>query len=281
MLKERPSKRQLIGLIGEFEQYLVKEDRLSYGTIRSYLASVNQFAAFLLKDSNEKDAAFHLREAGVDLVSGFMRDLGDQSRTNQTVAARLAGLVAFYDWLNVRDERATENPARMCVRPVRHRKQVKRIPFRRMLNVMRATRDDSKSEWQARLIICAMVFTQKSLAEVRNCTFGDVLRKGKGMESSYLVVQGEAIPIPESFVQLIDKYAATQISLNTTSKSHIFANPYGDAKGERVMRRAIADIMRRAEMPRWASSRHFAHSGVTLRDYTDFLIRTMFLDAKK
>lgn len=275
MNRKKTGGEALVSLVGNFEQHLSGRPGISVKTILMYVQSVQQFVTYLLEESEANDGNFLLEEASVTDVQNFLTYLRRKGRSNSTISARLSGLNVFYDWLCSGTDKI--NPARLCRHPVRPRYQVRYIPLKKIEQLLKATSGETQADWQARIAICCMLQTGASLTDILSCTWSSVIRRDAQMESSFLVVGTYHESIPDSLVELLDLYRQTLDPVDQKSTGYIFDNQRGKPLCERAVRRWIIAVMKQAKLPRWISPKHLSNRSKPRSDFTEFLIRKLFV----
>lgn len=223
--------------VKEFLEFLKKEKRFSFHTVRGYEVDLSQFQDFL----SERKGKRKISEVKVGDVRDFVGALLRYGYSEKSTQRKLSSLKSFFRYLK-REGKITQNPAITIRAPTPERRLPKFLTVRQMEKALDITGDDQFA-LRDKAILEILYASGLRVSELVKLKLRDI-----DFQSNLLRVEGKGgkeriVPFGRYAREALIKY----LSKRKEKREEVFLNRRGEPLTCRSIQRIVNEYLRRVE----------------------------------
>ncbi len=255
--------------IKKFLDYLQYERNLSDHTIFNYQIDLKEFNDFL----NNKN----IKDVDLDYLRKYLKTLSDKKYSNATISRKISTLKSYFKYLE-NENIIDNNPMVLISNPKIQKKLPNYLNYNDLEKLLNTPDLKTKEGQKAALILEMLYSTGIRVSELVNIKMKDInleerkiLVLGKGKKERYVYYGTEC-------QKLIDLYINGARKVLPPS-DYLLPNTKGDKTNERMVRKIITDVTRKAQIDvyvtphvlRHTYATHMLNEGADLKSVGDLL----------
>ena len=291
----------------EFLSYLKYEKHFSEHTAKCYGADLQQYAAFLIGDSDgagnegssnwsgdpggtatavQSEMATKLESrilsADANVLRGYLASLSEKQYSKSTTARKVATLRSFYKFL-VKRERISSNPVISIKTPKQDKKLPKFLEYEEVVRLLNTPPVNTCLGARDRAILEVLYSTGMRVSELVSLNMDDVdflseviHVRGKGKKERICPIGSSALQAIQNYIEFRNRRMANDSNFDSRV---LFANKHGQRLSTRSVRRKMDKYLIEAGLDpaisphklRHSFATHMLNNGADLRSVQELL----------
>ncbi len=253
--------------VAAFDRHLSLERGVSPHTRKAYAEDLESFLRFLVESTGGKDTP-SLNSEDIDAlaVRGFLSHLRKEGLSRESIRRHLSALRTFFRFLR-REQRITENPARLVSAPKALKKLPRTLSVGEAASVVEAPDGSKPLGARDRALLELLYATGLRVSELVGLDMSDLDLGARQVRTIGKGRKERVVPFGERADEAIREYLPVRRSLrrgpSRDDREPVFVNARGERLTTRSVRRVLDRALFDAEIERHASPHSMRHSFAT------------------